>query len=95
MLMLISLYTEREMCPLSLLKGDVAPNNAHLSFVIKAGASLILNKLRCTKKMSVSILPSTELDSRLGDTGASHFTRSEMIACGRDFDLCLLFEFLI
>jgi hypothetical protein len=64
-----------------------------LPFVTKAGASQILNKLRCAKTPSVSFLPTTELGVHLGDAGASRFTKSEMITCGRVSNLYLLFEF--
>jgi hypothetical protein len=49
--------------------------------------SRILNKPRCAKKQSVSFLPTTEPGVCLCDTSASHFTGSEMIACGHVSDL--------
>jgi hypothetical protein len=72
-----------------------APSNARLPFVIKAGASQILNKLRYAKKLSISFLPSIESGAWLGDVGTSHFTTSKTITCGRVTDWCLLFEFLM
>jgi hypothetical protein len=68
-LTLVSLYMGWKVRPLSLQKGDVPPVmhvslyllnwrrarlNVRLSFVTKTSASPILNKMRCTKKLSVS-----------------------------------------
>jgi hypothetical protein len=74
-------------------KGD-APSNERGSIVTKAAASLILNKLRCAEKPSVYFLSSIEPGAHLSDAGAPHFTRSEMIVCGRIPNLRLLFKFL-
>jgi hypothetical protein len=49
------------MCPLSLLKGD-----AHLG---KRVSLYSRHKLRRAEKLSVTILPSTELDPLLADVG--------------------------
>jgi hypothetical protein len=68
--------------------------NARLSFVTKAGASQILNKLRRVENMSVSFLPFIKPGVHLNDAGTSRFTRSETIAYGPISDLCILFEFL-
>jgi hypothetical protein len=56
-----------------------------LPFVRKANTSRILNKRRRSEKTSVSFLPFTKAGVHLGDTGASHFIRSETITCGREF----------
>jgi hypothetical protein len=96
--------------PAFIAKRRRTPSNAHLPllvqsetwqtnvlhyFVIKAGASPILNKLRHAEKLSVSFLLSTKPGAYLSDVGASHFTRLEMIAFGCVSDLYLLFEFLM
>jgi hypothetical protein len=77
-----------------LAKRRHTPSNACLPFIIVASVSWILNKLRHDRKQSVSFLPSTELGPCLSDVGASHVSKSEMIAFGRVSDLCLLFELL-
>jgi hypothetical protein len=73
---------------------ETCNRNVCLPFITEVGTSQILNKLRRTKKKSVSFLPSTESDLGLNDADASHFFRSETINFEHVFNLCHLFEFL-
>jgi hypothetical protein len=68
--------------------------NAHLSFVTKAGSSLILNKLRDAEKPCVSVLPSIVQGARVGDVVASRFTRLETFAYGTSLICIFYFSFL-
>jgi hypothetical protein len=64
-------------------------------FYQRSGRVLNINLTETRKKKIVSFLPSTESVQRLGDVGASHFSRSEMIAFARVSDLSFLRSVMI
>jgi hypothetical protein len=73
--------------------GDAHHECASL-FSQRSGRVLDINLTETRQNVDCLLLPSTEPVLSLTDAGTSHFSRSEMIAFARVFNMCLRFEFL-